>query len=195
MKNTSKSNTRITDDSDVDAIKLLVADHKKVKQLFKEFKSLVKAKGNDEDKEEIVTRLCHELTIHMQVEEELFYPAVQRALDEDAILDEAYVEHDSARQLIEQLQTMQPNDPLYDARVAVLDEQIEHHVKEEETEMFPKAKKTKVDMVDLGAQMADRKSALKVELGLADDEGETAALRPRGRAASPTSHHRAATDR
>lgn len=186
MKKASEPSTQHTEGAD--AIDLLVADHKKVAHLFKAFESLVEAEGSDDDKENLVVQLCNELTIHMQVEEELFYPAVQRALDEDSLMDEAYVEHASARQLIEQLQRMQPHDPLYEAKVVVLQEQIEHHVKEEEKEMFPKAKKAKVDLIGLGVQMANRKSALKAELGMSDDDGESPTRRERGRAAPRTAH-------
>ena len=101
--------------------------------------------------------------MHAEIEEEIFYPAVREATHEDDLLDEAEVEYASAKDLIHQLESMQLSDDLYDAKVTVLGEYIDHHVKEEEGEMFPKAKKTKLDMDALGIQMAKRKAELKAE--------------------------------
>ncbi len=145
-----------------DAISLLKDDHKKVKKLFKDF-SKMKDKAQDTDKEALVTEICKELTVHAQIEEEIFYPAVRKAIDDDDLLDEATVEHASAKDLIAQLQTMPVSDPLYDAKVTVLGEYVDHHVQEEQDEMFPKAKKAKMDMESLGKKMASRKRALLKE--------------------------------
>ncbi len=158
-----------------DAIALLIADHKKVQRLFTEFSEL-KEDGSDEEKSAIVEQVCNELTIHATLEEEIFYPAVRKAIEDVDLMDEALVEHAGAKELIAQLQDMEPGDELYDAKVTVLGEQIEHHVEEEEGEMFPKAKKAKVDTGALGAQMLKRKSALMEEMGIedaeSDDDGE-----------------------
>jgi hemerythrin superfamily protein len=153
-----------------DAITLLTADHAKVKKLFKEFDSLKEDDGADTDKSALVARICNELKVHTAIEEEIFYPAVRKAIEEGDLMDEALVEHAGAKELIEQLEEMSPDDDLYDAKVTVLGEQIQHHVKEEEDEMFPKAKKAKVDGEALGAQMAQRKADLMAEL---ESEEET----------------------
>lgn len=146
-----------------DAITLLMADHKEVKGMFKEYQKLMDQDASENDKGFLAEKICAALSVHAEVEEEIFYPAVREATHEDDLLDEAEVEHASAKDLIHQLESMQPSDDLYDAKVTVLGEYIDHHVKEEEGEMFPKAKKTKLDMDALGIQMAERKAELKVE--------------------------------
>lgn len=153
-----------------DAIALLKADHAAVKELFKEYNQLCEGDGEETDKGEVATRICQELTVHATIEEEIFYPALREALDDQDLLDEAEVEHASAKDLIAQLEQMEPGDNLYDAKVIVLGEYIDHHVKEEEGEMFPKAKKSGVDLTALGAEMATRQQELKSELGLAEDD-------------------------
>jgi hemerythrin superfamily protein len=148
-----------------DAIALLKDDHKRVKKLFKDFEK-IKDKAEATEKEALVTQICTELTIHTQIEEEIFYPAVRKAIDESDLLDEAEVEHASAKDLIKQLQGMSVSEPLYDAKVKVLGEYVDHHVQEEQDEMFKKAKKAKVDMEKLGKKMATRKRALLKEAQL-----------------------------
>ena len=152
-----------------DAIAMLTADHKKVKKLFADFDKLKDA-GSDEDKASIVDQICNELKIHTELEEEIFYPAVRKAIDDGDLMDEALVEHAGAKELIAQLEDASPEDDLYDAKVTVLGEQIDHHVKEEEGDMFPKAKKAKVDTEALGATMLKRKIALMEKMGMNDDE-------------------------
>ena len=152
-----------------DAIAMLTADHKKVKKLFADFDKL-KDEGSDEDKVSIVDQICNELKIHTELEEEIFYPAVRKAIDDGDLMDEALVEHAGAKDLIAQLEDASPEDDLYDAKVTVLGEQIEHHVKEEEGDMFPKAKKAKVDTEALGATMLKRKITLMKKMGMNDDE-------------------------
>ena len=144
----------------VDAIDLLKKDHKHVKTLFEQFES--EKEGDRDDLEDLVAEICLELTIHSQVEEEIFYPAVREELG-DELVDEATVEHASAKELIDQLSEMSPDDELFDAKVKVLSEQIDHHVEEEEGEMFPQVKKSKIDTEALGAEMAARKTALMEE--------------------------------
>lgn len=141
-----------------DAVSMLVKDHKDVKAMFKQFEDLTdrsKAK-----KKQLADQICEALTLHTQIEEKIFYPAVRKAIGEDDLMDEALVEHASAKELIAEIEMMDPGDDLYDAKVHVLSEQIEHHVEEEETDMFPKAKKSKLDLVELGEEM----SALKADL-------------------------------
>ena len=141
-----------------DAIALLIEDHKKVKDLFEKFDKL--SDRSVVNKKKIADQICLELTVHAQVEEEIFYPAVRPPIKDDDLMDEAVVEHASAKELIAQISEMDPGDDLYDAKVKVLSEQIEHHVEEEEGEMFPKVRKTKVDLVALGEEMAARKEEL-----------------------------------
>ncbi len=148
-----------------DAIDLLMSDHKEVKALFKQYDALVEADGNADDKQAIAQRICQKLTVHATVEEELFYPAAREVLGDDAdLVDEADVEHSTAKDLIAQLEDSSPGEALYDAKVKVLGEYIDHHVKEEEGEMFPKVKKAKLDTKTLGADMATRKDELTAEL-------------------------------
>ena len=101
-----------------------------------------------------------ELTIHTTLEEEIFYPAVKAALKDHELVPEATVEHGSVKDLIAQVKDVEPDGEMYDARVKVMGEFVKHHVKEEQNEIFPKAKKTKLDLLALGAQMAARKAEL-----------------------------------
>lgn len=114
------------------AIALLKKQHAEVDKLFKRFE-----KAKNGDKETIVQTVCRALTIHAQIEEELFYPALREAGVENDLLDEAEVEHVGVKRLVGELETMDPGDDLYDAKMKVLTEYVKHHVKEEETEMFP----------------------------------------------------------
>ena len=139
-----------------EATALLRADHKKVSGLFEEFEKARSASR----KKSIVATICRELTAHTTIEEEIFYPAVQAALKDHELVPEANVEHASVKDLIAQVKDVEPGGDEYDARVKVMGEFVKHHVKEEQNEMFPKAKKTKLDMFALGAQMAARKAEL-----------------------------------
>ena len=155
-----------------DAIAMLRADHDKVKKLFKKFEELHEDESNDEAKQ-VATQICNELTVHTRIEEEIFYPAVREAIDEEDLLNEAEVEHASCKDLIAQIQRMSADDGMYAAKVIVLGEYIDHHVEEEHTEMFPKAKKAKkLDLKALGERMATRKSALMSSMGMEAGEGE-----------------------
>lgn len=140
-----------------DAIALLKADHMKVQDLFSQFE---KAR-NDDRKRTLAEQICAELTVHTTIEEEIFYPAAREALDDDDLLDEADVEHASAKELISQIQGGSPADDKWDAKVTVLGEYIKHHVKEEQNEMFPKVRKTKLDLRTLGEQLRARKQELQ----------------------------------
>ena len=172
--------------AETDAIALLTADHRTVKELFKQFEKLTKQEDVDDEKAELVRRIVNELTVHAQIEEEIFYPAVREAIDDDDLMDEADIEHASAKDLIAQLEALEPGDDHYDARVTVLGEYVDHHVKEEEGEMFSKARKADVDTTELGAELAERKQELMAELGIGEeDEGEDEAVMPQ--ATKPTS--------
>jgi hemerythrin superfamily protein len=105
-----------------------------------------------------------ELTVHALAEEEVFYPVARRAISDDDMMNEADVEHDSAKDLIAQIQSMSSNDEMYDAKVTVLGEYIDHHVKEEENEMFPKVRKAKVDLEELGMQLMMIKEQIMAKL-------------------------------
>jgi len=145
----------------LDAIALLKQDHRTVEDLFAQFE---KASG-DGRKQTIAEQICLELSVHAKIEEEIFYPACEGKVEED-LLKEAYVEHDGAKLLIAQIMAGEPSDEFYDAKVTVLQEQIEHHVEEEEKRMeglFSQARKAGLDMDELGAQLAARKQELTSE--------------------------------
>lgn len=149
----SKSKSKSTD-----ALALLKEDHRAVQKIFKEF---AKAKSHDgSNKAELVKTACQELIVHTQIEEEIFYPALREAMTEHDMLDEAKVEHQLAKELVEELEDMNPDDPLYDAKFTVLGEYVNHHIKEEEGEMFPAAKKADVDLVQLGERMLELREEL-----------------------------------
>ncbi len=138
-----------------DAIALLKADHRKVEELFEKFEA---AKGKAQ-KEQLAKQICTELTVHTIIEEEIFYPACKGKTEED-LLAESYVEHDGAKVLIAEIEAGGPDEEFYAAKVKVLSEEIQHHVKEEEKPaegLFAQARKAGLDMDALGAQMAARK--------------------------------------
>ncbi len=139
-----------------DATALLKADHTLVSQLFDEYEA---ARATSK-KKQLVAQICKELSVHAQIEEEIFYPAVKAALKDKELVPEATVEHATLKDLIAQIEGIEPNGEMYDAKVKVLSEYVKHHVKEEQNEMFPKAKATRLDMLELGAQMAARKQEL-----------------------------------
>jgi hemerythrin superfamily protein len=145
----------------LDAIALLKQDHRTVEDLFAKYEE----KAGDGRKEQIAKQICLELSVHAKIEEEIFYPACEGKVEED-LLKEAYVEHDGAKLLIAQIMAGEPSDEFYDAKVTVLQEQIEHHVEEEEKRMeglFSQARKAGLDMDALGEQLADRKQELTSE--------------------------------
>ncbi len=143
----------------VDAIKLLETDHKEVKALFKQYEKLAKEDGPAKSKQAIALEICSKLKVHTTIEEELLYPAARAALkgDDADLVDEADVEHAGAKDLIAQIEASSPADDHYDAKVKVLGEQIDHHVGEEEEKMFPKLRKTALDLLTLGEELAARK--------------------------------------
>ncbi len=144
-----------------DAIKFLKADHKEVKNWFKDYAKL----DDDGDKQALADNICLALTVHTRIEEEIYYPAVRGAIDDAHLLDEAEVEHASAKALIAEIQTMKAGDRLFDAKVTVLGEYVAHHVEEEETEMFPESRGSDLDLKALGAQLANRKEELMAAAG------------------------------
>ncbi|WP_377154282.1 hemerythrin domain-containing protein [Roseateles sp. UC29_93] len=153
-------------DGGVDAIKLLTDDHKEVQALFKAYQKLVDDDGEDDLREQLAQDICAKLTIHATIEEEIFYPAARDSLEDDEgddLLDEAEVEHASAKELIAQIAEGSAADELYDAKVKVLGEYIAHHVKEEEKELFPKVQQSDLDLDALGDELSARKAELLVE--------------------------------
>ena len=150
---TSKGNSQ-------EATALLKADHQLVSKLFQEYEGT----RSNSKKAEIVSRICTELTVHAQIEEEIFYPAVKEALKDGELVPEATVEHATLKDLISQIEGVEPDGEMYNAKVKVLSEYVKHHVKEEQNEIFPKAKASDLDLMELGAQMATRKEELLAEM-------------------------------
>ncbi len=172
-KTTSRTTRRASKGSETDALHILADDHKKVIELFDEFERMKEDEDTDDEaKQVLVETACAELTLHAQVEEEIFYPAARDAIDDMDLLDEAEVEHASAKQLITELAAMQPGDDLYDAKFTVLGEYVKHHIQEEEKELFPKIKKADLDLEELGQEISERKMELRDELGVPLEDEE-----------------------
>jgi len=151
-----------------DACDLLDADHKAVKKMFKEFEELTesRARSAGQKKLDLAKQICMELTVHAQIEEEIFYPALRAVLKETDLLAEAEVEHQSAKDLIAQIQQMPEPDEMFEAKVKVLGEYIDHHVKEERGEIFTKARAArKLDLIGMRDQLEARKEELMSEMG------------------------------
>lgn len=150
--------------SGADALALLKSDHRAVEELFAAFEQA--ADDDLEAKGTLVRRACEELTVHAMIEEELLYPAAHQALSGDAQkdVDEAYVEHFLVKTLIEKFTTLKPGDDGFDATFRVLAENTRHHVKEEESELFPRLRQSGLDLGALGQRLAERKSELKAKL-------------------------------
>ena len=142
-----------------DATALLRADHKLVSGLFAEYERT----RSTEKKRKLVSQICTELTVHASLEEEIFYPAVKLALKDDELIPEAMVEHATLKALIAQVEGVEPDGEMFDAKIKVMSEYVKHHVKEEQNEMFPKAKSTKLDMLALGVKLSERKAELLSE--------------------------------
>ena len=139
------------------AIKVLTEDHTKVQKIFDQFERT----RDERRKADMVETALHELKVHTEIEEEIFYPAVRKAIEEDDLMDEATVEHESAKHLIDELEGMHPGDDLFDARFTVLGEYVKHHIREEQREIFPLAKRAKkMDLDQLGEQLLQRKKEL-----------------------------------
>ncbi|MFL6696033.1 MAG: hemerythrin domain-containing protein [Vitreoscilla sp.] len=155
-KTPAKASRGSTTSSGQDAIALLRADHKRVSDLYEQYESTRSAAK----KKTIVASICLELSVHAQVEEEIFYPAVKAALKDKELVPEAQVEHASLKELIAQVKDKEPDGEMFDAKIKVMSEYTKHHVKEEQNEMFPKAKNTRLDMKELGERIAARKEEL-----------------------------------
>jgi hemerythrin-like domain-containing protein len=150
-----------------DACDLLDADHRAVKKMFKEYEELMNSRGRTvaKKKVDLARQICHELTVHTRIEEEIFYPALRAAIKDTDMLAEAEVEHQSAKDLIAQIESADEPDEMYDAKVTVLGEYIDHHVKEERNEIFPKARSArKLDLVAMRDELMQRKEELMGEV-------------------------------
>jgi hemerythrin superfamily protein len=174
----------------MDAISLLKQDHQEVSALFEKYESA------EDEKSEIAAEVCNLLTVHARIEEEIFYPAAREALESDQdgedLLDEAEVEHATAKELIAQIEAANGADHLFDAKVKVLGEYVKHHVKEEESELFPKLKNAKLDLETLGKQLKARKTELLSALAeQEDDDAVTGSPPPKAKSrARPTAGKR-----
>lgn len=166
--------TRTADDADYgdgNAIEMLIADHENVRRLFDEYEELVDDEADEEDRQALAEEICAMLTVHSMLEQEIIYPAAREAVDDQDQLDEAEVEHQNIDEVISQIQEMDPSEELYDAKVKVLSEMVEHHVREEEDELFPKMEASELDLEELGNSLRERRGELLEELGYVE-EGE-----------------------
>jgi len=154
--NRSKEETEQPAMEEMSAIDLLEEDHREVEEFFGEYEKLEDAS----DKQQLALKICMALQVHTTIEEEIFYPAAREAIEKPELIDEAIVEHASAKQLIAEIEDMEPAEELYDAKVKVLQEQVLHHVEEEESELFPQIEASELDLEALGKKMAERKAAL-----------------------------------
>lgn len=176
-------------DAPRDAIALLKQDHRAVEALFDQFED-----AEEQEQSQLAERICNMLTVHAQIEEEILYPAAKQAFEdeeEEDLVNEAAVEHQSAKDLIAKIEGMTPDDEVFEATVKVLSEYVKHHVKEEENELFPALKKAEVDLKEMGARLAERKFALMEEMGIEAEEVPTPQRKKSARAKSRTSSSKA----
>jgi hypothetical protein len=156
------------------ALEMLEADHRKVEMLFDQYEEMKEGAGEDE-KRELSQRICMELKV-------LFYPWARENMEDEDLIEEAQVEHQSAKDLIAQLEGAGEIDETYDAKVKVLGEYVKHHVQEEENEMFPKVESMQEELDELGQEMTARKVELMEEMGMTqDDEAQQAIAGERSR--------------
>lgn len=152
-----------------DVIGLLTLDHRKVQALFAELQAK-RGRMRTHEKFELVRKACAELLIHFAIEEGIFYPKVREEISDDAAMDEAWDQHDSAKSLIILLGKIPPDEPMFDAKVRILAEQIEHHIQDEETVMFPQVLVSNIDLVALGRELLDAKNAMRARYGMPIEE-------------------------
>jgi hemerythrin-like domain-containing protein len=171
-KTPAKTSRAASASSGQDAIALLRADHRKVSELYAQYEATRSAAK----KKALVATICLELSVHARVEEEIFYPAVKAALKDKELVPEAQVEHASLKELIAQVKDKEPDGEMFDAKIKVMSEYTKHHVKEEQNEMFPKVKKTRLDLQELGARIAARKEELMADPQLLDAPPAMAAM-------------------
>jgi len=154
------------------ALELLMTDHRKVEDLFSQYED--EKEGDEDTRRQLAQRICAELKVHTQLEEELFYPFLRENLEEEdmELVEEAQVEHNSAKDLIEQIEGATQIDDEFNAKVKVLGEYIKHHVGEEENEVFPKVSEDQEQLDELGQEMTSRKAELASEMGLDQEASE-----------------------
>ncbi len=178
-----------------DALSLLTAEHADLMDMFESFGALCERGASKIEKSAVAEEICLSLTIHAQVEQEIFYPAVRAAIGDDALMDEAQVEHAEADDLNARISTMKPTEALFDARVIVLGAAFDRHVKTAQRKMFPKVRRSGIDLMALGARLQDRSDELlalyKEMLGRSDWEDESAD--PVGRPVTPFERKASAT--
>ena len=160
-----------------DAIALLRADHDKIEDLFSSYEAI--KYGRSDEKKHLVTEICREVRTHALVEEELFYPAVRAEIADDDLMNEAMVEHEGIERLISELETMDAADDMLNAKMHVLDAYIAHHVREEEENIFPKARESDIDMVVLAETMLRRRSRMLQDPGKLLQDGAARPATPR----------------
>jgi hemerythrin superfamily protein len=156
VDNNNQRETAQTRMEEMSAIDFLEEDHRQVEDFFEEYEKLEDGSA----KAQLALKICMALQVHTQIEEEIFYPAAREAIEKPELIDEAVVEHAAAKKLISEIEDMQPEDELYDARVKVLQEQVLHHVEEEEGELFPQVESSELDVEALGKKMTERKVVL-----------------------------------
>lgn len=161
---TERSASRRTRSKESTANNVLRSDHERVLDMFKQYEDLKRTGADARRKQELAHRICNELKVHTQIENEIYYPKIREMTDRDSLLNEALVEHDSAESLIRQIESMAPDERLYDAKVKVLGEYTRHHIQEEHEEMFPLAHEAGVDTQELGEQLLARKDELQKRL-------------------------------
>lgn len=143
-----------------DALDLMARDHLVMQQLFKDYEQLLKQQHAEAYKAEVVLQLCLVLDVHMQIEEEIFYPALRAAFGWNGLINHALRDHDGIKALVIKLRKMQPRDADYDATVAVLSAYVTPHIKEEQQDMFAKVRKAGLNTIALGLRMAERQAEL-----------------------------------
>jgi len=163
----SRKGTKRRSSRQPQAIAMLMDDHRKVQKLFRQFEKTEDESGQ----ESLATEICNELSVHADLEEQVFYPAARDALEEADVIEEAEVEHHVARDLIEKIRQLRPQDGEYCAMVTVLGEYVNHHIQEEEKELFPQMKKSDLDLESLAEDMQQRKHELREQMGLETPEG------------------------
>ena len=174
----------ILPDIDEDALAFLRADHDRIEDLFSTFDE-IKYGRDDADKKRLVGELCSELRVHSAIEEELFYPAVRGEIADDDLMNEASVEHEGIGRLVGELEAMEPSDEMLNAKMHVLDIYVTHHVREEEENIFPRARDSELDLAGLAGKLARRKARLLQQASEARGDGSQRRSRSRPAAAEP----------
>lgn len=167
-----------------DAIAFLRADHDRIEDLFSTFDEIKYGRA-DVDKKRLVGDLCREIRMHGTLEEELFYPAIRAEIADDDLMNEASVEHEGIRRLVNELECMEPADDMLNAKMHVLDTYVVHHVREEEENIFPRARESELDLAALAGRMSRRKTKLLQENADAQLQGAQRRTRTRVSSGEP----------